>query len=344
MTGLIEDTMHDEGRLRAYLDGELAGPESAELKAHLEGCAGCQAQIDGMRKSAIEVSGLLGMAVQTPDAHAALSSLRKALSDEAVSPGPVTLETLQELPTPPARSHVSVGDHSRSGWSRIARSGVGVMLAAGLVLGLALFWSGLPGRVPVKPAPLGTSASPQATLIENGAVANHETPTVQAVSSRSPLIPERSELAPPYDEIRQHVHDLVVNRDKEKDLRVDKHGFGNRELEAALGEYQLSLRGMKVQNWKGWIRKINSDKLQDPEDDYIINVYVTDPELEVSPRAYADLFDVSREQLERLIAAQASEGNSRPWYSVVYSGTLVGVTIGAQVVIYDASIEINTRP
>ncbi|MDQ3705242.1 MAG: zf-HC2 domain-containing protein [Chloroflexota bacterium] len=176
MTGFIEDAVHDEGRLRAYLDGELASGEAAELKAHLEGCAECQSQVDEMRKGAIEVSGLLGMPVHTPDAHAALYSLRKALSDEAVSPGPVTQEAVRELSTAGARSQVRVGDYSRSGWSRIARSGVSAILAAGLVLGLALFWSGLPGRAPVKPPLLGISASPEATLIANEAIANFVPP------------------------------------------------------------------------------------------------------------------------------------------------------------------------
>ncbi|HEX8600321.1 MAG TPA: hypothetical protein VF952_17605 [Chloroflexia bacterium] len=173
---------------------------------------------------------------------------------------------------------------------------------------------------------------------------DHETPTVQAVSSRSPLIPERSELAPPYDEIRQHVEALVINRNKENDIKGDKDGIGNRELEAALTEYQLSLRGMKVQNWKGWIRKINPNELQTSEDSYIVSVYMDDPNLEAKPRARAHLYDVSREQLERLIAAQESEVNSVDWYSVEFTGTMVGVTVGAKVYIYDAAIEIDTQP
>ncbi|MDQ3929704.1 MAG: redoxin domain-containing protein [Chloroflexota bacterium] len=171
MKGSIEEAVHDEGRLRAYLDGELPWADVAQLKAHLESCAECQAQIEEMRRGAIEVSGLLAMPVHTPDAYAALSTLRKAVAEEAASPNPVTAGAVQELPPALPRSQVRVGDDSRSGWTRVTRSGVGVMLAAALVLGLALFWSGLPGRIPDKLPVLGNPVSPEVVQTEQAAIA-----------------------------------------------------------------------------------------------------------------------------------------------------------------------------
>jgi peroxiredoxin len=155
--------MHDEGQLRAYLDGELPRLEAAKVEIHLETCAECRALVEEMRAGAIAVSGLLGMPVHTPDPQLALSGLRNALGEEAPVLNRVTEGAAQELPASAAWSRARTQASPGWRWSRLARSGVGVMLAAAVVLGLGLFWSGLPGRVTDKPPVLGISGSPEAT-------------------------------------------------------------------------------------------------------------------------------------------------------------------------------------
>jgi len=50
---------YDEGRLRAYLDGELPPLERAALGAHLADCAICQDQLGRQRGLAVRVRTLL---------------------------------------------------------------------------------------------------------------------------------------------------------------------------------------------------------------------------------------------------------------------------------------------
>src|SRR4051812_34163093 len=67
---------YDEGRLRAYLDGELPALERAALAAHLAGCAACQAQLGRQRDLAARVRALLPAPMHAPEPRAALARLR----------------------------------------------------------------------------------------------------------------------------------------------------------------------------------------------------------------------------------------------------------------------------
>ncbi len=67
---------YDEGRLRAYLDGELPLLERAALAAHLAGCAACQAQLSRQRAQAARVAALLAAPLPVPESRAALARLR----------------------------------------------------------------------------------------------------------------------------------------------------------------------------------------------------------------------------------------------------------------------------
>jgi hypothetical protein len=67
---------YDEGRLQAYLDGELPPLERAALVAHLVGCAACQDQLGRQRALAARVRSLLLVPPPAPDARAALARLR----------------------------------------------------------------------------------------------------------------------------------------------------------------------------------------------------------------------------------------------------------------------------
>ncbi len=69
---------YDEGRLRAYLDGELPPLERAALGAHLAGCAACRDQLGRQRALAARVRSLLPAPVAAPQPHAALARLRAA--------------------------------------------------------------------------------------------------------------------------------------------------------------------------------------------------------------------------------------------------------------------------
>jgi hypothetical protein len=64
----------DDGRLRAYLDGELPALERAAVGAHIAGCPSCRAELDNQRALAAQARALL--ATPAPDPHAALARLR----------------------------------------------------------------------------------------------------------------------------------------------------------------------------------------------------------------------------------------------------------------------------
>jgi anti-sigma factor RsiW len=68
----------DEGRLRAYLDGELPAMECGAVGAHIAGCAACQGQLERQRALAAQVRALLSAPPAPPDPRAALAQLRLA--------------------------------------------------------------------------------------------------------------------------------------------------------------------------------------------------------------------------------------------------------------------------
>jgi hypothetical protein len=68
----------DEGRLRAYLDGELLPIERASVGAHIASCAACQAHQQRQHALAAQVATLLNIRENTPDPRAALARLRAA--------------------------------------------------------------------------------------------------------------------------------------------------------------------------------------------------------------------------------------------------------------------------
>lgn len=70
-------TCYDEGRLRAYLDGELAPLAATALAAHLPTCPACRSLLAAQRASSAQVRTLLA-APPTPDPAAALQRAIRA--------------------------------------------------------------------------------------------------------------------------------------------------------------------------------------------------------------------------------------------------------------------------
>jgi hypothetical protein len=90
---------YDEGRLRAYLDGELAVPERAALDAHLAGCAACRTALAEQRGAAGRVRAVFATAPE-PNPRAALARLR-----QGASPGtPAVVASSHPAPTTERRS------------------------------------------------------------------------------------------------------------------------------------------------------------------------------------------------------------------------------------------------
>lgn len=76
----------DEGRLRAYLDGQ--GPQPAEAEAHLSGCPDCRARLEDLRRTAATVSAALDAPpAPMPGVDAAWDRFQaRAAADPAGSP------------------------------------------------------------------------------------------------------------------------------------------------------------------------------------------------------------------------------------------------------------------
>lgn len=85
----------DEGRLRAYLDGEVAAGERAELAAHLDTCSDCAGRLTSLRDEAGVAESVLAAWLPVPaaqaagegDARAALQRLRATIRAEAGDSG-----------------------------------------------------------------------------------------------------------------------------------------------------------------------------------------------------------------------------------------------------------------
>ena len=58
----------DEGRLRAYLDAELAASERDDLATHLDACADCTGRLATLREETTAVSTLLAAWLPEPTA------------------------------------------------------------------------------------------------------------------------------------------------------------------------------------------------------------------------------------------------------------------------------------
>src|SRR5215216_4331603 len=71
----------EEGRLRAYLDGELAGVEREAVARHLDDCAECAGRAEALGETAGAVAGVLAAvrprALGEPDAAEARAALTR---------------------------------------------------------------------------------------------------------------------------------------------------------------------------------------------------------------------------------------------------------------------------
>jgi hypothetical protein len=119
---------YDEGRLRAYLDGELPPLERAALAAHLAGCAACRDLLGRQRDLAAQVRSLLSAPPAAPDARAALARLRAA--DRSMRSIPAASgSTIQ-------RSKFMQSNAFRSGRSRSLLAALAVVVAVASLLAL----------------------------------------------------------------------------------------------------------------------------------------------------------------------------------------------------------------
>src|SRR5215218_6098526 len=120
---------YDEGRLRAYLDGELPAQERAALAAHLAGCAACQAQLGHQRELTARVRTLLPALPAAPDARAALDRLRAA-----AQPTPRNVPVSQGSNV--QRSKFMLSNSFRSGRSRSVAAALALIVAVVSLLAL----------------------------------------------------------------------------------------------------------------------------------------------------------------------------------------------------------------
>src|SRR4051812_30747084 len=88
----------DEGRLRAFLDAELAAGERDDLATHLDACPDCAGRLAMLREETATVSTLLAAWLPEPvadpaatgderQARAALARFRSTISETAVDNG-----------------------------------------------------------------------------------------------------------------------------------------------------------------------------------------------------------------------------------------------------------------
>ncbi len=82
---------HDTGRLRAFLDGELAPEERQAVAAHVDRCAECAAELKLLEQRAAAAAGLLNeleLRGEAPNPQAALVRFERARTQDSGAAGP----------------------------------------------------------------------------------------------------------------------------------------------------------------------------------------------------------------------------------------------------------------
>lgn len=166
----------DEGRLHAWLDGELPADEARALERHLDECAACRALVEEERRIR----------------DAASSILRGA------DPGPISPPGVIPLHLSPARGR------------RVARPWVTLGWAASVVLALGIGWLAGPRRpreIAVAPATVEPRARPPAGVPTAASVSPEEARPVTAPPAESPPAG-----APRTTDLRRTVPDAETSR------------------------------------------------------------------------------------------------------------------------------------
>jgi anti-sigma factor RsiW len=77
---------YDQGRLRAYLDGELPAIEHAAIRAHVAVCQACQVRLAEQRLAMAHIHELLPVPPDMPSPRAALADLHRRYGVQATKP------------------------------------------------------------------------------------------------------------------------------------------------------------------------------------------------------------------------------------------------------------------
>ena len=120
---------YDEGRLRAYLDGELPLLDRAALGAHLADCGGCRAQLSRQRALSARVRSLLPAPLPAPEPRAALARLRTTVDQS-------TRNVPASQTSPVQRSIFMTSNSFWSGRSRALLAALALVIAVVSLLAL----------------------------------------------------------------------------------------------------------------------------------------------------------------------------------------------------------------
>lgn len=157
--------------------------------------------------------------------------------------------------------------------------------------------------------------------------------------STQAIVPERLEIAPPYEVIKQAIIKKVRRDVNPEGPEVNDDGIVDPQIRQDLQDYQLYLRGMRVIDWQGWLSNLGTLNTADNRPYYDVFVFMEAPEVRTARYSDVGIMDVPREQVEKLGLLQDPSQKNSPPQRVIFSGTIQGMDSIGKVIINNATIE-----
>ncbi len=153
--------------------------------------------------------------------------------------------------------------------------------------------------------------------------------------------PIESDLAPPYEEIKQRVNTIIA--DAVANYTPPPYHVPHRDLplvqKREMDDFLAHVEGKKVRGWRGWAAIIDTGGPPDAPPKYSVFIYMVKPEIGGDYQHNVDIFDVPSEQVQKLWLWKDGYKPDGPWQQVIFSGTVYGVTLDGQVNIDNPQIE-----
>ena len=150
-------------------------------------------------------------------------------------------------------------------------------------------------------------------------------------------------IAPPYEEIKRTIIQIVYGDEQGEGPEMGDDGIVDPKIGEVFGNYNVFLRGRKVEDWEGWVESFTQSNLGDPQTGYNLGVYMQEPEPGEIQYDGLDLLHVPREQVEKLqLQVNLDQGFAilkTAWPRVRFSGTIVGIFHNGGILIEDVTID-----
>lgn len=147
-----------------------------------------------------------------------------------------------------------------------------------------------------------------------------------------------SDLAPPYEEIKQTIYDLTRPNGEAPEHGLD--GLVDPQIREAFGNYNVSLRDKQVRGWQGWLSAYTWIGGQDNAG-YSLSIFMHEPQAGEQEYDGVLMDNVPVEVMQRLKPDVDKRFGvwSKAWPHVVFSGRIEGTFDNGEVLLSYQMIE-----